>query len=54
MREQKKHVKVLLATLQMVLWPDSGWKVVGMDKLENPKKVQLFFRKALLVVHPDK
>ena len=38
----------------MVLWPDSGWKVLGMDKMQDPKKVQLYFRKALLVVHPDK
>ena len=25
-----------------------------MDKMDTPKKVQLHFRKALLVLHPDK
>ena len=29
----KNHIRVLLCTLQDILWPNSGWARVGMDKL---------------------
>lgn len=54
MQPKKNSVKVLLGTLHMVLWPGNTWQVVGMDKLAEPKQVKTCFRKAVLVVHPDR
>ena len=54
MQASKNHVKVLLGTLHQVLWQGNPWKVIGMDKLAEPKQVRTTFRKAVLVVHPDR
>jgi curved DNA-binding protein CbpA len=45
---------VLLCTLDQVLWPNNGWERVGMDKLQDPSKVKLYYRKATMLCHPDK
>jgi UDP-2,3-diacylglucosamine pyrophosphatase LpxH len=52
--KQKNNIKFLLATLQSVLWDGHSWQAVGMDKLEDPKKVKLYYRKAMMMCHPDK
>lgn len=54
MMPQKNSIKVLLATLHQVLWQGSPWGVIGMDKLAEPKQVKTCFRKAIMVVHPDR
>jgi len=51
---EKKNVRNLLTSMHTVLWPDSGWKPVGLGDVIESKKVKLFYRKAMLVVHPDR
>ena len=51
---EKKNVRNLLTSMHAVLWPDSGWKPVGLGDVIDSKKVKLFYRKAMLVVHPDR
>lgn len=36
----KGNVRGLLGSLQTVLWPDSGWKTVGMGDLLEPAQVR--------------
>lgn len=39
----------------MVLWEgETRWRPVGMADLVTPDQVKKFYRKAALVVHPDK
>jgi DnaJ-class molecular chaperone len=37
-----------------VLWEGNNWKVVGMDKVADPNQVKKFYRKAMMMCHPDK
>ena len=50
----KNHIKVLLCTLQDVLWKNNGWERVGMDKVQDPNEVKKLYRKATLLCHPDR
>lgn len=50
----KNHVRVLLCTLDQVLWKDHGWERVGMDKVLDPQAVKKYYRKATMLCHPDK
>lgn len=43
-----------LFSLQTVLWPGNNWKPLGLGDLLDPKQVKLAYRKAMLVVHPDR
>lgn len=50
-----KDIKVLLSTLHTVTWPDSGWKELPLSELITGEgNVKKWYRKAILVVHPDK
>eukprot|EP00444_Apocalathium_aciculiferum_P034561 CAMPEP_0183485302 /NCGR_PEP_ID=MMETSP0370-20130417/179358_1 /TAXON_ID=268820 /ORGANISM="Peridinium aciculiferum, Strain PAER-2" /LENGTH=478 /DNA_ID=CAMNT_0025678605 /DNA_START=113 /DNA_END=1550 /DNA_ORIENTATION=+ len=50
-----KDIKVLISTMHTALWPDSGWKELSLSELlEGPAAVKKWYRKAILVVHPDK
>lgn len=40
--------------MDQVLWPNSGWERVGMDKMQDNNKVKLYYRKATMICHPDK
>ena len=51
---EKANIRNLLSSMHTVLWPDSGWKPVGLGDVIESKKVKLFYRKAMLVVHPDR
>jgi hypothetical protein len=53
-RPMKNHVRVLLCTLDQVLWKDHGWERVGMDKVLDPQAVKKYYRKATMLCHPDK
>ncbi|OLL26351.1 UBA domain-containing protein 7 [Neolecta irregularis DAH-3] len=53
-RGKELNVRALLASLDNVLWPETGWQNVGMDKLVNPARVKFFYFKAIAKVHPDK
>ena len=48
------NVRALLSTLDQVLWENSGWKGVGMTDLMNPAQVKKHYRKAMIIMHPDK
>lgn len=51
---KKKQLRALLGSLHTILWPEAKWKQVSIgDMLDNSKCVK-FYRKATLVVHPDK
>jgi hypothetical protein len=49
-----RNIRVLIASLQAVLWEGAKWEPVPMAKLVVPSRVKLFFMKAITVVHPDK
>jgi hypothetical protein len=49
-----KPVRVLLSTLQNVLWEGTKWEPVPMAKLVIPAKIKFFFMRAITIVHPDK
>lgn len=40
--------------VQTVLWEGCNWKPIGLGDVIDPKKVKLNYRKAMLVVHPDR
>jgi|APLak6261665176_1056049.scaffolds.fasta_scaffold03423_2 hypothetical protein len=50
----RKNVRILLSTLQGVLWPDAKWEPVPMAKLIDPKRVKFYYLRACALVHPDK
>lgn len=52
--KKKRNVRTLLTTMHKVLWSDSTWRPIGLGDVIEPKKVKLQFRKAMLVVHPDR
>ena len=48
------NLRALLASLDIILWADAGWKKVGMSDLVLPNKVKIIYMKAIAKVHPDK
>lgn len=52
--KEKRNVRTLLTTMHTVLWPGNKWKAIGLGDVIEPKQVKLQYRKAMLVVHPDK
>lgn len=48
------NLRALLGSLDSVLWPEAGWKKVGMGDLVMPNKVKINYMKAIAKVHPDK
>lgn len=50
----KHNVKVLLCTLPDILWKDSGWERVAMDKLIEPAQVRKVHRQYIRDFHPDR
>ncbi|XP_042305529.1 cyclin-G-associated kinase isoform X3 [Sceloporus undulatus] len=52
---KERNIRALLSTLHTVLWEgETKWKPVGMADLVTPDQVKKYYRKAVLVVHPDK
>lgn len=49
-----RNIRSLLSTMHTVLWADSAWKPVFLRDLMAPERVKFYYRKAMLVVHPDK
>ncbi len=49
-----KNIRVLLSTLQSVLWEGAKWEPVPMAKLIAPPRVKASFLRACTQVHPDK
>ena len=48
------NLRALLSSLDTVLWPDAGWKKIGMAELVLPAKVKVLYMKGIAKVHPDK
>ncbi|XP_069498079.1 auxilin isoform X1 [Ambystoma mexicanum] len=52
---KERNIRALLSTMHTVLWEgENKWKPVGMADLVTPEQVKKVYRKAVLVVHPDK
>uniref|UniRef100_A0A3P8QG33 Cyclin-G-associated kinase n=1 Tax=Astatotilapia calliptera TaxID=8154 RepID=A0A3P8QG33_ASTCA len=52
---KERNIRALLSTLHTVLWEgETRWKPVGMADLVSADQVKKYYRKAVLVVHPDK
>ncbi|XP_030062463.1 auxilin [Microcaecilia unicolor] len=52
---KERNIRALLSTMHTVLWAgETKWKSVGMADLVTPEQVKRVYRKAVLVVHPDK
>ncbi|KAM6221690.1 cyclin-G-associated kinase [Rhynchocyon petersi] len=52
---KERNIRALLSTLHTVLWPDEArWTPVGMADLVTASQVKKHYRRAVLVVHPDK
>lgn len=52
---KERNIRALLSTLHTVLWEgETRWRPVGMADLVTPDQVKKYYRKAVLVVHPDK
>lgn len=52
---KERNIRALLSTLHTVLWDgESRWTPVGMADLVTPGQVKRQYRRAVLVVHPDK
>ncbi|KAG2762843.1 hypothetical protein JG687_00009199 [Phytophthora cactorum] len=49
-----KNIRTLLSTMHQVMWEDCKWTEVNMGKLIQPNDVKKHYRKAMIVVHPDK
>ncbi|XP_051183365.1 uncharacterized protein [Lolium perenne] len=53
-RGKEGNIRSLLSTLQLVLWPESGWKPVPLVNIIEGAGVKKAYQKALLCLHPDK
>ncbi|XP_053433823.1 cyclin-G-associated kinase isoform X3 [Nycticebus coucang] len=52
---KERNIRALLSTLHTVLWDgESRWTPLGMADLVTPAQVKKHYRRAVLVVHPDK
>ncbi|XP_061047795.1 cyclin-G-associated kinase isoform X4 [Eubalaena glacialis] len=52
---KERNIRALLSTLHTALWDDERrWTPVGMADLVTPAQVKKHYRRAVLVVHPDK
>ncbi|KAJ8277921.1 hypothetical protein GJAV_G00081680 [Gymnothorax javanicus] len=52
---KERNIRALLSTMHTVLWEgETRWKPVGMADLVTSEQVKKVYRKAVLVVHPDK
>ncbi|XP_067886565.1 cyclin-G-associated kinase isoform X2 [Heterodontus francisci] len=52
---KERNIRALLSTLHTVLWEgETKWKPVSMADVVHPDQVKKVYRKAVLVVHPDK
>uniref|UniRef100_A0A6I8NFJ2 Auxilin n=1 Tax=Ornithorhynchus anatinus TaxID=9258 RepID=A0A6I8NFJ2_ORNAN len=52
---KERNIRALLSTVHTALWAgETRWKPVGMADLVTPEQVKKVYRRAVLVVHPDK
>ncbi|KAM1118315.1 hypothetical protein FF1_042555 [Malus domestica] len=53
-RGKEGNIRSLLTTMQIVLWPESGWKTVPLVDIIEGNSVKRAYQRALLCLHPDK
>lgn len=51
---KETNLRALIASLDMVIWPELGWKSVGMHELITDNKLKINYMKAIARLHPDK
>ncbi|KAI6030616.1 hypothetical protein F5J12DRAFT_801808 [Pisolithus orientalis] len=51
---KETNIRALLTTLDSVLWPELGWKKVGMAEVVGKGQVKVAYMRAIARVHPDK
>ncbi|CAF3585784.1 hypothetical protein FGSG_05978 [Fusarium graminearum PH-1] len=51
---KRDNIRALIASLDNVLWENSGWKKVGLHELVMNNKVKISYMKAIAKTHPDK
>lgn len=51
---KRENLRALLASLDSVLWENSGWKKVGLHELVMANRVKIVYMKAISKTHPDK
>ncbi|KZT06456.1 uncharacterized protein LAESUDRAFT_179031 [Laetiporus sulphureus 93-53] len=51
---KESNIRALIASLDMVLWPELEWQKVGMHELVTPAQVKVRYTKAIAKLHPDK
>lgn len=51
---KRENLRALLASMDAVLWENSGWKKVGLHELVMANKVKISYMKAIAKTHPDK
>mmetsp|Transcript_77 Transcript_77/g.176 ORF Transcript_77/g.176 Transcript_77/m.176 type:complete len:279 (-) Transcript_77:112-948(-) len=50
-----KDIRTLISTVHTVLWPNSNWTPVSLSELvANNTNTKKFYRKAILMCHPDR
>ncbi|GAA5895166.1 auxilin-like protein SWA2 [Sporobolomyces salmoneus] len=51
---KETNLRALIASLDSVLWPELGWKKVGMHELISEGQLKVKYVRAIAKVHPDK
>lgn len=51
---KETNLRALIASLDNVLWPELGWKKVGMNELITESQLKVRYVRAIAKVHPDK
>ncbi|SGY67217.1 BQ5605_C004g02757 [Microbotryum silenes-dioicae] len=51
---KEQNLRALIASLDSVLWPDLGWKKVGMHELISEAQLKVRYVRAIAKLHPDK
>ncbi|BGP19012.1 hypothetical protein JCM10213_009279 [Rhodosporidiobolus nylandii] len=51
---KEANLRALIASLENVLWPELGWKKVGMHELISEGALKVRYVRAIAKVHPDK
>ncbi|KXS13944.1 hypothetical protein M427DRAFT_57956 [Gonapodya prolifera JEL478] len=53
-RSKENNIRALLASLELILWPELGVKNVQLSELVSPGQVKVRYMKVIARVHPDK
>lgn len=51
---KETNLRALIASLDVVLWPELGWQRVGLHELVTDKQVKVRYTRAIGKLHPDK